>query len=198
MTLEAFKESSDIYKRNFKKIVKLLVDDIWKEKNRKALAQYSGSAKDRKGCVGSYYYDSYDGRKYVEEEKKRLGKIVKGKTRDSIVAHRSPMYNSWAKTTDLSKIEEPLPWTKAKVDYSQKSNVYKKRLDPASQNFKRDLKWQSTMTESGIKLSTITPGPGAYAQTSTAIQKIKKGYSFGQYQNNEVKIKLGFDPASQL
>lgn len=172
------KHSADIYKRNFKKVVKVIVDDVWKNKGREAVEQYkNGSAvANGKATFDTKNASSFKGIKYVEQEKKRLSKIVQGKTTDSIVGHRSSMYDFRAKATDLGKIEQPLPWSTTKVSLSNKSNIYKKKSQ-ADFESKRDQRWLSTLSESGIKLSTVTPGPGAYA---TGTSSARKGYSFGK------------------
>lgn len=107
---------SDVYKQNFKKIVKLMVDDVWKTKKAKALAQYqAGNAVDNGKSTGIKLPEKYDGMKYADQEKRRLNKIVHGKMTDSIVGHRSSAYNQRMRTTDLTQLTESLPWTKTKV-----------------------------------------------------------------------------------
>ena len=72
----------------------------------------------------------------------------------------------------------------------KRKHITKNRFQDEKEE-KRDQKWMTTLTESGVKLSTVTPGPGAYTLNSSSS---KKGFSFGQQQNSEVKIRLGFDP----
>ncbi len=39
----------------------------------------------------------------------------------------------------------------------------------------------------------VTPGPGAY-DISDSARKTQKGYSFGPGQNDQLRIRLGYDP----
>lgn len=39
-----------------------------------------------------------------------------------------------------------------------------------------------------------TPGPGAYDVGGTTTKSPTKGYSFGPGQNDELRIRLGYDP----
>lgn len=103
--LEAFKESSDVFKKNFKQAVKLMVNDIWKEKNKSALQQYTGEGKSQRFGTGAYFYDSYEGQQYCDQEKKRLKTIAHGMTFDNIVSGRSSKYGSRPKATDIQNLD---------------------------------------------------------------------------------------------
>lgn len=96
----ALRENSDVYKKNFKKVVRLMVDDIWKDNNRKVLAEYGDPNSDR-ALFGSYFYDNYTGPYYYVQEQRRLRNIVKGKVQQSIVAGRSDMYDSRLMAADI-------------------------------------------------------------------------------------------------
>lgn len=116
--LEAFKESSDVFKRNFKQAVKLMVNDIWKDKNKRALQQYSGEGNGSKFGTAAYFYDSYEGQQYCDQEKKRLKSIAHGMTFDKIVSGRSAKYESRPKATDIQKLDNRsvIRQSKPKVD----------------------------------------------------------------------------------
>lgn len=103
--LLALKENADVYKKNFKKISKLLVDDIWKEKNKEVLEQYGDPSSAMNYSYGSYFYDNYVGPYYYVQEQRRLRKIVKGKNEENLIAHRSGMYDSRAQVSDLTKTQ---------------------------------------------------------------------------------------------
>lgn len=60
---------------------------------------------------------------------------------------------------------------------------------------KKTLEWEENLAFSGIKAYKITPGPGAYQFSRNSLRGSNIGYSFGQHMNNEMKIKLGCDPA---
>lgn len=103
-----------MYKQNFKKVVKLMVDDVWSKKRQAAVNEYRAGATLANGKE-TPVSGKYEGLKYAEQEKKRLNRIVHGKTTDSIVGQRSSKYGQRAKATDLTKLCEPLPWSKPKV-----------------------------------------------------------------------------------
>lgn len=104
LMLSALKESSDIYKRNFKKAIELMVEDVWKQKNNQALEQYQSGGGIKTFGTGAYFYDSYEGQHYAEQEKKRLKKIAHGVAIDSVVAGRSKNYQSRPKATDITTL----------------------------------------------------------------------------------------------
>lgn len=60
---------------------------------------------------------------------------------------------------------------------------------------KKSMRWEESLALSGIKASKVTPGPGTYQFSRTSLRDSNVGYSFGQHMNNELKIKLGCDPA---
>lgn len=102
--LSALQESSDIFKRNFKKAIKLMVEDVWKQKNTQSLEQYRNGGGIKTFGTGAYFYDSYEGQHYAEQERKRLKKIAHGVAVDSVIAGRSSMYQSRVKATDITTL----------------------------------------------------------------------------------------------
>lgn len=61
---------------------------------------------------------------------------------------------------------------------------------------KKEEQWEENLTLSGVKLSAVTPGPGTYRAVPSRVYSNQPAFSFGQHKNNEVKIRLGYDPAS--
>jgi len=100
--LEALKENADIYKKNFKKVVKLMVDDLWKQKNAAVLKEY-GDPTAVNYTYGSYFYDNYVGPYYYVQEQQRLRNIVRGRMGESITKARSGEYLSRTGGLDLAR-----------------------------------------------------------------------------------------------
>ena len=79
----AFRENSEVCEKNLKKILQLMISDIWRENSRKTARQYA----DVQGInysYGSYHYDNYVGPYYYIQEQKRLKKIVRHRLEECI------------------------------------------------------------------------------------------------------------------
>ena len=83
----AFHENSEVCKKNLKKVLQLMVCDIWRENAKKTARQYA----DVQGIsysYGSYFYDNYVGPYYYVQEQKRLKKIVRHRLDECISGGR--------------------------------------------------------------------------------------------------------------
>lgn len=105
--LADLRENADIFKRNFKKIAKMIVSDMWKTKNQEVLDQY-GDPNANSFQYGSYFYDDYTGPYYYVQEQRRLKKIVQGRVEESILKSRSDAYSSRYQATDALRISQEL------------------------------------------------------------------------------------------
>jgi hypothetical protein len=120
--LADLKENADIFKRNFKKIAKMIVSDMWKVKNQEVLDQY-GDPNANSFQYGSYFYDDYTGPYYYVQEQRRLKKIVQGRMEESILKGRSDAYNSRYQTTDALRISQELNLNHSNVLSSHRSTI---------------------------------------------------------------------------
>lgn len=86
----AFNQNAEVYKQNIKKVIRLMVDDVWSEKRKKVLRDYSDTNPNTNGRA--YFNDNDLGPYYYIQEQNRLKKIVKNRVVESIAQGRSEDY----------------------------------------------------------------------------------------------------------